>query len=85
MPSPASPTRTSAGVLAYALQHTDPALARVVEAVLLPEARDLSPARLRARALDLLAELDATAVEDRHTHAQKAVSRAAGRAGSALQ
>ena len=40
-----------AGVLADALQHTAPALARAVEAALLPEAGDLSPARLRARAL----------------------------------
>ena len=52
-----------AGVLADALQHTTPELARAVEAVLLPEARDLSLARLRARALELLAELDATAVD----------------------
>lgn len=61
-----------AGVLADALQHADPALAHTVEAVLLPEARDLSLARLRARALELLAELDATAVDDRHAHAQRA-------------
>jgi hypothetical protein len=61
-----------AGVLADALQHTTPELARAVEAVLLPEARDLSLARLRARALELLAELDATAVEQRHQHARRA-------------
>ena len=61
-----------AGVLADALQHTTSELARTVEAALLPEARDLSPARLRARALELLAELDATAVDERHEHAKRA-------------
>jgi Domain of unknown function (DUF222) len=61
-----------AGVLADALQHTTPELARAVEAVLLPAAADLSPARLRARALELLAELDATAVDARHEQAQRA-------------
>jgi hypothetical protein len=61
-----------AGVLADALQHTTPELAHAVEAVLLPEASDLSLARLRARALELLAELDATAVEQRHEQAQRA-------------
>jgi hypothetical protein len=43
-----------------------------VETVLLPEARDLSLARLRARALELLAELDATAADARHEHAKRA-------------
>jgi Domain of unknown function (DUF222) len=61
-----------AGVLADALQHTTPELARAVEAVLLPAARDLSLARLRARALELLAELDATAVDARREQAQRA-------------
>ena len=40
-----------AGVLADALQHTRPELARAVEAGLLPEAGDLSLAELRRRAL----------------------------------
>ncbi|WP_116452040.1 HNH endonuclease signature motif containing protein [Blastococcus litoris] len=61
-----------AGVLADALQHTTPDLARAVEAGLLPEAGDLSPARLRARALELLAELDATAMDERRRQAQRA-------------
>ena len=61
-----------AGVLADALQHATPGLARTVEAMLLPEAGDLSLARLRARALELLAEIDAAAVDDRHAHAQQA-------------
>ncbi|MGY1802456.1 DUF222 domain-containing protein [Blastococcus sp. SYSU D00922] len=60
-----------AGVLADALQHTLPALARTVEAALLPEAGDLSLARLRARALELLAELDATAIDERHREARR--------------
>jgi hypothetical protein len=61
-----------AGVLADALQHTGPELARAVEASLLPEACDLSLARLRARALELLAELDAAAVQQRHEQAKRA-------------
>ena len=73
-----------AGVLADALQHAAPALARMVEAVLLPEAADLSLARLRARALDLLAELDAGAVEDRHAHAQRAADVRVGEAGDGM-
>jgi hypothetical protein len=60
-----------AGVLADALQHTTPELARAVEAVLLPEACDLSLARLRARALELLAEFDAAAVDERHEQAKR--------------
>ncbi|SFF62744.1 HNH endonuclease signature motif containing protein, partial [Blastococcus tunisiensis] len=61
-----------AGVLADALQHAAPELARAVEAGLLGEARDLSPARLRARALELLAELDAEAIGQRHEEAKAA-------------
>ena len=61
-----------AGVLADALQGAAPELARAVEAVLLPEAGELSLARLRARALELLAELDADAVEERRAEAQRA-------------
>jgi hypothetical protein len=61
-----------AGVLADALQHTTGQLARAVEGALLPEACDLSLARLRARALELLAELDATAIGERHEHAKHA-------------
>jgi hypothetical protein len=61
-----------AGVLADALQHSAPELARAVEAQVLPGACDLSLAALRARALAVLAELDATAVDERHEEAQKA-------------
>lgn len=61
-----------AGVLAEALQVAAPELARAVEAALLPEAEDLSLNRLRARALELLAELDADSIEDRRQEARQA-------------
>ncbi len=61
-----------AGVLADALQGAAPALTRAVEAALLPEAGELSPTRLRDRALELLAELDSTAVDQRRAEAQRA-------------
>ena len=61
-----------AGVLADALQHTTPELAGAVEAQLLPEACELSPARLKARALELLAELDASAIDQRRAEAEQA-------------
>ena len=61
-----------AGVLADVLQHARPELGRAVEASLLPEAGDLSLARLRARALELLAALDATAIRERHEEAKRA-------------
>jgi hypothetical protein len=61
-----------AGVLADALQQAPSKLARAVEAQLLPEACQLSLAGLRARALDLLAELDATAIDRRRAEAERA-------------
>ncbi|SDE52155.1 protein of unknown function [Blastococcus fimeti] len=61
-----------AGVLADALQGAAPELARAVETTLLPGAGELSLSRLRARALELLAELDASAVEERRAEAQRA-------------
>jgi len=61
-----------AGVLADALQCTTPELAQAVEAALLPEAGEMSLARLRDRALELLAELDATAIDERRAEAQRA-------------
>src|SRR3954447_20850980 len=61
-----------AGVLADALGHAAPELARAVEARVLPEACDLSPARLKARALEVLAELDATAIAQRRLEAERA-------------
>jgi hypothetical protein len=73
-----------AGVLADALRHTTPELARAVEATLLPEAFDLSLARLRARALELLAELDATAVDRRHAEAKRAADVRLGSTGDGM-
>jgi hypothetical protein len=61
-----------AGVLADVLQHCTSALARAVEEQVLPEACELSPSRLKARALQLLAELDATAVDERRVEAEAA-------------
>jgi hypothetical protein len=61
-----------AGVLADVLGNTTPDLARGVEARVLPEARDLSVAALKSRALELLAELDAEAVRQRHEEAKQA-------------
>ena len=60
-----------AKVLADVLQSTTPAIARAVEARLLPEATQLSTGRLRARALALLLELDAAAIDERREEAQR--------------
>jgi hypothetical protein len=60
-----------AAALADVLGATTPALAQQVEAVLLPEAVDLSVARLKVRALALLAELDAAAVDQRRQEAER--------------
>ena len=60
-----------AAALADVLGATSPALAQVVETALLPEAVDLSVARLRARALELLLERDAAAAEARRTDAER--------------
>jgi hypothetical protein len=60
-----------AKVLANVLQHTAPGIARAVEARLLPEAPQLSTGRLRARALAMLLELDADAVDKRREEAQR--------------
>ena len=54
-----------AAALADVLGATSPGLARAVEEVLLPEAGDLSVAKLKTRALELLAELDAAAADER--------------------
>ncbi|WP_040339596.1 HNH endonuclease signature motif containing protein [Candidatus Blastococcus massiliensis] len=61
-----------AGVLAGALQHAAPELSRAVEDQVLPEACDLSPSRLEARALEVLAELDAAAIDERRKEAEQA-------------
>ncbi|RBY87781.1 HNH endonuclease signature motif containing protein [Blastococcus sp. TF02A-30] len=60
-----------AAALAEVLGGTTTELARAVEAALLPEAVDLSVGRLRARALELLLTLDATAAEERRKRARK--------------
>ncbi|WP_448622204.1 hypothetical protein [Geodermatophilus sp. URMC 65] len=60
-----------ARVLADVLGLTSPALARAVEAQLLPEATGLSTGGLRARALALLLERDAAAVDARRTEARR--------------
>ncbi|SDO22013.1 HNH endonuclease signature motif containing protein [Geodermatophilus sp. DSM 45219] len=60
-----------AKVLVDVLAHTSPAIARVIESRLLPEAAGLSTGRLRARALALLLELDAAAVDKRRTDARR--------------
>ena len=73
-----------AGVLADALQHTTSELARAVDSTLLPEARDLSLARLRARALELLAELDATAIDERHEQAKRSADVRLGSTGDGM-
>src|SRR3954470_15193564 len=61
-----------AGVLAEAVEHARPEIARAVEARLLAEAGDLSLRRLRQRARALLAELDAAAIDERHEQAARA-------------
>lgn len=60
-----------AAALADVLGTTTPELAAAVEARLLPEAVDLSVARLRARALELLLELDAEAAAARRAEATR--------------
>ena len=60
-----------AKVLADVLATTSPAVARAVEGQLLPEATGLSLGRLRARALALLLERDADAVDARREDAKR--------------
>ncbi|MGY1660891.1 DUF222 domain-containing protein [Geodermatophilus sp. SYSU D00705] len=60
-----------AKVLAEVLEHTAPAVARSIEAELLPEAAGLSLGRLRRRALALLLARDAAAVDARREDAQR--------------
>ena len=60
-----------AKVLADVLGLTSPAVARDVEARLLPEAAGLSLGRLRARALALLLERDADAIDARRKDAKR--------------
>jgi len=60
-----------AGALADVLGATTPELAQQVEKILLTEACDLSVAKLKVRALELLAELDAAAVDRRRAEAER--------------
>ena len=60
-----------AKALADVLAHTRPEIARAVEARVLPEAPGLSMGRLKARALALLLEQDADAVNARRKDAQR--------------
>jgi hypothetical protein len=60
-----------AAALADVLGATTPALAQQVEKRLLPEAVDLSVAKLKVRALELLAELDAAAADQRRADARR--------------
>jgi hypothetical protein len=61
-----------ARILVEVLEHTDPALARRVEARLLPEATGLTAGKLRKQAIVLLHELDPDAGRQRHEHARRA-------------
>ncbi|TQN42282.1 uncharacterized protein DUF222 [Blastococcus colisei] len=60
-----------AAALADVLGSTRPDLARAIETMLLPEAVDLSVARLKTRALELLLALDATAADERREQAKR--------------
>ena len=62
---------TRGKVLADVLAHTGPEIARAVEARVLPEAASLSVGRLKARALAVLLERDADAVDARRQDAQR--------------
>ena len=61
-----------AAALAEAVAHVSPALARQVEARLLPQATGLSIGRLRSRAVALLVELDAAGTDQRRRRAERA-------------
>ncbi|MGY1697463.1 DUF222 domain-containing protein [Geodermatophilus sp. SYSU D00814] len=60
-----------ARALVDVLQHTRPALARRIEAVVLPEAAQLTVGKLKKRALELLLEADADAVDERRNTAER--------------
>ncbi|TFV53918.1 HNH endonuclease [Geodermatophilus sp. DF01-2] len=62
---------TRAKVLADVLQRTSPAIARAIEARLLPEAASLTTGKLKKRALAALLEADADAVDARNNEAQR--------------
>ncbi|MGY1774594.1 DUF222 domain-containing protein [Geodermatophilus sp. SYSU D00804] len=60
-----------AKALVDVLEHTDLALARRVEAAVLPEAASLTVGKLKKRALELLLELDAAAVDERRAQVER--------------
>jgi hypothetical protein len=60
-----------AKVLVDVLEHTDPAIARTVEAGLLDQAAHLTVGKLKKRALQLLIEVDADAVDERRKQAER--------------
>ncbi|MGY1700972.1 DUF222 domain-containing protein [Geodermatophilus sp. SYSU D00766] len=60
-----------ARALVDVLQHTDPALARRIEAAVLPEAAQLTVGKVKKRALELLLEADADAIDERRRTAER--------------
>jgi hypothetical protein len=60
-----------AKALAEVLAHASPAVARAIEAELLPRAPGLSLGRLRKRALELLLERDAAGADERREQAER--------------
>jgi hypothetical protein len=73
-----------ASKLAEVLQHTSPELAQAVEDQVLPGATDLAPGKLGTRALEVLAELDAAAIAQRHEEAEKAADARAHETGDGM-
>ncbi|MGY1698326.1 DUF222 domain-containing protein [Geodermatophilus sp. SYSU D00766] len=60
-----------AKALVDVLQHTAPALARRIEAAVLPEAAGLTVGKLKKRALELLLEADSEAIDERRKTAER--------------
>ncbi|MGY1696003.1 DUF222 domain-containing protein [Geodermatophilus sp. SYSU D00814] len=60
-----------AKALVDVLQHTAPALARRIEAAVLPEAAQLTVGKLKKRALELLLEADSEAIDERRNTAER--------------
>ncbi|MGY1694258.1 DUF222 domain-containing protein [Geodermatophilus sp. SYSU D00814] len=60
-----------AKALVDVLQHTAPALARRIEAAVLPEAAQLTVGKLKKRALELLLEADSEAIDERRSTAER--------------
>ncbi|MGY1736212.1 DUF222 domain-containing protein [Geodermatophilus sp. SYSU D00684] len=60
-----------AKALVDVLEHTTAATARAIEARLLPEATDLTVGKLKKKALTLLQEADADAIDGRRTQAER--------------